>query len=584
MGRIFGYFKAKEWLLIAGCAAFVTLGVFLELKMPEYVGLITEAMTVGAPVSEVWTNGLFMLLCAFSAAVCLLIVGFFSSVLGARLAKKLREELYSHVMEFSLSDINKFSVATLITRSTNDVSQVQMTFALGAQFLFRAPVLSVWAIVKVAQKNWQWTAMTAGAVGALIFAAVFIILIALPKFSKIQMLTDDVNRIMREQLTGIRVIRAYNAEEFSERKFDATNCELTKANLSVNRATITINPIINLVMAAVSIGAFWIGAALINASPTMAARASLFADTMEMMQYVTQVLSGFMMLVICFIMTPRALIAAKRITDVLYLAPSVADPTAPKRGGEATGEIEFCDVSFRYPDAAEDALSHISFKAERGQTVAIIGATGSGKSSLINLIPRFYDVTDGAVKVDGTDVREYSQSELRKKIGYVPQRGILFSGDVSENVAYGDGAESFDEAQISAALDIAGASEFVNEMDGGLHAKISRGGDNVSGGQRQRLCIARAVVRRPEIYIFDDSFSALDFKTDKKVRSALGEHTKGATKLIVAQRVGTIMDADKIIVLDDGKTVGEGTHSELMESCEIYKEIALSQLSAEELL
>lgn len=583
MGKIFGYFKAKEWLLVLGCAAFVVLEVFLELKMPEYVGSITDSMTSGAPVSDVWRDGLFMLLCAFSAAVCLLIVGFFSSVLGARLAKKLREELYAHVMEFSLSDINTFSMATLITRSTNDVSQVQMTFALGAQFLFRAPVLSVWAIVKVAQKSWQWTAMTAGAVASLILASIIIILIALPKFSRIQSLTDDINRIMREQLTGVRVVRAYNAEKFSENKFGAANDELTRANLSVNRALITINPLINVVMAGVSIGAFWIGAALINASTSMAARASLFADTMEMIQYVTQVLSGFMMLVVCFIMTPRALIAAKRITDVLKVAPSVADPTSPVKSGDKSGEIEFCDVSFRYPDSAEDALSHINFKAERGQTVAFIGATGSGKTSLINLIPRFYDVTSGAVKVDGADVRDYAQRELRKKIGYVPQRGVLFSGDVFGNIAYGDGGDKLGEEEVSAALEIAMASDFVAEMDGGLHAKISQGGTNVSGGQRQRLCIARAIARRPEIYIFDDSFSALDFKTDKKLREALDSNTAGATKLIVAQRVGTIMDADKIIVLDNGRQVGEGTHIELMKDCEIYREIALSQLSAEEL-
>ena len=582
MFKVLRYFKTKEWLLVCGCAAFVVLEVFIELKMPEYVGKITACMTSGAPIREVWINGAYMLACAFGAAASLLIVGFLAAMLGARLAKKLREEIYNRVMEFSLADINRFSMATLITRSTNDVTQVQFTFAMGAQFLFRAPVLAIWAIVKVAQKQWQWTALTVGAVASLIIMSVLIIFIALPKFKKIQEMTDDVNRIMREQLTGVRVVRAYNAEEYSLKKFGAANDDLTRVNLSVNRALITINPMMNIVMSGVSIGVFWIGAVLIQAA-TGGARLMLFSDTMEMLQYSMQVLSGFLMLVMCFIMTPRALIAAKRITDVLLVEPSVADPVSPAEIPEAKGEVEFCDVSFRYPDASDDALSGISFKAERGQTVAFIGATGSGKTSLINLIPRFYDVTGGTVKVDGVDVRNYRQSDLRKKIGYVPQKAVLFSGDLYENVNYGDGADERGEDDVRRALEIAQAADFVSEMEGELHAPIAQGGTNVSGGQRQRLAIARAVCRNPEIYIFDDSFSALDFKTDKKLRAALGEATENATKFIVAQRVGTIMDADKIIVLDQGKQVGEGTHAELMNNCELYREIALSQLSQEEL-
>ncbi len=582
MFKVLRYFKAKEWLLVCGCAAFVVLEVFLELKMPEYVGIITDCMTQGAPIKQVWINGGYMLLCAFSAAASLLIVGFLAALLGARLAKRLREEIYKRVMEFSLADVNKFSMATLITRSTNDVSQVQMTFAMGAQFLFRAPVLAIWAIVKVAQKEWQWIVLTIGAVAALILMSILIIVIALPKFKRIQELTDDVNRIMREQLTGVRVVRAYNAENYSEAKFGVANDDLTATNLSVNRALVLINPMMNLVMSGVSIGVFWIGAYLIQAA-TGGARITLFSDTMEMLQYVMQVLSGFLMLVMCFIMTPRALIAAKRITDVLCVVPSIRDPETPAEIPSEKGEVEFCDVSFRYPDAGDDALTGITFKAERGQTVAFIGATGSGKTSLVNLIPRFYDVTGGSVKVDGVDVREYRQSDLRKKIGYVPQRGVLFSGDLYENVNYGDGADERDETNVRRALEIAQATEFVSELDGELHAPIAQGGTNVSGGQRQRLAIARAICRDPEIYIFDDSFSALDFKTDKKLRTALGEATADATKLIVAQRVGTIMDADKIVVLDQGKQVGIGTHAELMENCELYREIALSQLSKEEL-
>ncbi len=581
--KVLRYFKAFEWLLVAGCAAFVVLEVFLELKMPEYVGKITDCMTAGAPIKQVWEYGGYMLLCAFSAAVCLLIVGFLAALLGSRLARTLRAEIYDHVMKFSLADINKFSMATLITRSTNDVTQVQMLFAMGAQYLFRAPVLAIWAIIKVVQKSWQWTTLTAGAVAALILVSIVILLIALPKFKRIQLLTDDLNRLMREQLTGVRVVRAYNAEKFSEDKFNVANDDLTRTNLSVNRTLITINPLMNLAMSGVSIGVFWIGAYLIQAA-VGDGRLVLFSDMMEMMQYTIQVLSGFLMIVMCFIMTPRALIAAKRITDVLIVEPSITDPKEPVLPSEEVkGEVEFRDVSFMYPDATECVLEHISFKAERGQTVAFIGSTGSGKSTLINLVPRFYDVTGGEILVDGVDVRDYSQKELRKRIGYIPQRGVLFSGTLEENINYGDLADERSESDVRGALDIAQATDFVSEMDGELQADIAQGGANVSGGQRQRLAIARAICRRPEIYIFDDSFSALDFKTDKKLREALAQATADATKLIVAQRVGTIMDADKIIVLDNGAQVGEGTHKELMENCEVYREIALSQLSKEEL-
>ncbi len=583
MGKIFKYFKAREWLLVAGCALFVLVEVFAELKMPEFVGKITSCIENGAPVKEVWLNGLYMLLCAIGAAACLLIVGFFSAMLGARLAKRLRDALYDKVMSFSLEDINKFTMATLITRSTNDVTQVQIMFAMGAQFLFRAPIMAVWAVVKVVQKSWQWSVMSTGAVVGMILFSLVIMLVALPKFKKIQMLTDNINRVMREQLIGVRVVRAYNAESFAEEKFGGANDELTRTSLSVNRTLITINPLINVVMAGATIGAVWIGAVLINAVPGFAAKRALFSDTMEVMQYVTQVLSGFLMLVMCFIIAPRALIAARRVTEVLEVVPSILDPETPAAVPEAVkGEVEFRNVTFRYPDMAGDVIRNISFKAERGQTVAFIGSTGSGKSSLINLIPRFYDVSDGQVLVDGVDVRDYAQKDLRRKIGYVPQQGVLFSGTLAENVNYGIDAEDYGEEQIRAALEIAQA-DFVDDMSDGLDSPIAQGGTNVSGGQRQRLAIARAICHRPEIYIFDDSFSALDFKTDKALRHKLNEATADATKLIVAQRVGTILDADKIIVLDGGEQVGEGTHKELMENCEVYREIALSQLSEEEL-
>ena len=570
------------WLLVTCCAGFVVLQVFAELKMPEYVSAITLCMKTGAPTSEVWINGAFMLLCALGAAGSLLIVGFFAAFVGARIAKRLREELYDKVTDFSLADVNRFSVATLITRSTNDVTQVQMLFAMGLQFMFRAPIMAVWAIIKLVQYNWQYSALTAVGVGVIVVLSGIVVGYAMPKFKKIQRMTDDINRIMRELLTGVRVVRAYNAERFSEDKFDDANERLTKSNLSVNRALITLNPIINLVMDGVSIGVFWIGAYIIQAQ-TGAARLDAFGNMMSLTMYAIQVISAFLMLVMTFIMTPRAVIAARRITEVLDVKPSVTDPIAPAAIPETKGEIEFNDVSFRYPDAAEPVLEHISFKAERGQTVAFIGATGSGKTSLINLVPRFYDVTAGSVTVDGVDVRAYAQKDLRQKIGYVPQRATLFYGALAENINYGDLSDKRDETDIRAALDIAQATDFVSEMEGDINAHIAQGGTNVSGGQRQRLSIARAVCRRPEIFIFDDCFSALDLKTDRALRDALAETTADATKLIVAQRVGTVMNADKIIVLENGKQAGAGTHKELLETCSVYQEIANSQLSEEEL-
>ena len=582
MFKGFKYLKPVDWLLVTCCAGFVVLQVFAELKMPEYVSAITLCMKTGAPTSEVWINGAFMLLCALGAAGSLLIVGFFAAFVGARIAKRLREELYDKVTDFSLADVNRFSVATLITRSTNDVTQVQMLFAMGLQFMFRAPIMAVWAIIKLVQYNWQYSALTAVGVGVIVVLSGIVVGYAMPKFKKIQRMTDDINRIMRELLTGVRVVRAYNAERFSEDKFDDANERLTKSNLSVNRALITLNPIINLVMDGVSIGVFWIGAYIIQAQ-TGAARLDAFGNMMSLTMYAIQVISAFLMLVMTFIMTPRAVIAARRITEVLDVKPSVTDPIAPAAIPETKGEIEFNDVSFRYPDAAEPVLEHISFKAERGQTVAFIGATGSGKTSLINLVPRFYDVTAGSVTVDGVDVRAYAQKDLRQKIGYVPQRATLFYGALAENINYGDLSDKRDETDIRAALDIAQATDFVSEMEGDINAHIAQGGTNVSGGQRQRLSIARAVCRRPEIFIFDDCFSALDLKTDRALRDALAETTADATKLIVAQRVGTVMNADKIIVLENGKQAGAGTHKELLETCSVYQEIANSQLSEEEL-
>lgn len=584
MLKVLRYFKAREWVFLALCAAFVVVQVYSELKMPEYTSAITTLIkTPGTPIKDVWINGAFMLLCAFGSAGCLLVVGLFAALLGATLARRLRDEIYDQVMRFSLADINKFSMSTLITRSTNDVTQIQSLFAMGAQYLFRAPVMAIWAVVKLVRYNWQYSVMTGVAVIILILASVVVMMYAVPKFKKIQLLIDDLNRIIREQLTGVRVVRAYNAEKHSEAKFDVANDELTRVNISVNRAFIMINPMMNIIMSGVTIGVFWIAAYIIKASGG-ADRLDAFSNMMALSKYVTMVISGFLMLVITFIMTPRALIAARRVTEVLEVTPSVLDPDSPKTpSDDVKGEVVFDDVSFRYPDAQENVIEHISFRAERGQTVAFIGSTGSGKSTLINLVPRFYDVTEGSITVDGVDVRDYSQKELRKKLGYIPQRGVLFSGTLSENVNYGDLSAERDESDIMTALEVAQAADFVADMPGKTQAAIAQGGTNVSGGQRQRLAIARAICRKPEIFIFDDSFSALDFKTDKTLREALAKATANATKLIVAQRVGTIMDADKIIVLDNGVQVGEGTHGELMKSCEVYREIALSQLSEEEL-
>lgn len=581
--KVFKYFKKTEWMLLGLVLGFVVLQVYCDMKLPEYIEKITIVMTGTLEMQQVWMNGMYMLLCALGSACSLLVIGFCGAIIGSRLSRNLREALFDKVMEFSLADVNKFSMATLITRSTNDVTQVQMLFAMGVQFTFRAPILAVWSILKLVGKSWQWSAITGGAVAILLCFSAFVMLFAYPRFKRIQILTDNINRIMREQLTGVRVVRAFNAEKYSQDRFGLANDELTRNNLSVNRTMITMNPIMNVIMAGMSILVFFVGAYIIQAQPDAANKVATFGQIMSVTQYMTQVVMAFLLLIMVFIMAPRAMIAAKRVTDVLIVEPAIKDPDTPCAIPDITGEVEFCDVSFRYPDAQETVLEHISFKAEKGQTVAFIGSTGSGKSTLINLVPRFYDVTAGSVKIDGVDVREYKQADLRKKIGYVPQRGVLFSGDVEENVNFGSRADEHDISDVEHALKISQSADFVAEMDGGVKAHIAQGGTNVSGGQRQRLSIARAICRKPEIFIFDDSFSALDFKTDKVLRDALASETAEATKLIVAQRIGTIMDADKIVVLNDGKQVGEGTHEELMKDCRVYREIALSQLSKEEL-
>ena len=574
MFKVFKYLKPVDWLLVTCCAGFVVLQVFAELKMPEYVSAITLCMKTGAPTSEVWINGAFMLLCALGAAGSLLIVGFFAAFVGARIAKRLREELYDKVTDFSLADVNRFSVATLITRSTNDVTQVQMLFAMGLQFMFRAPIMAVWAIIKLVQYNWQYSALAAVGVGVIVVLSGIVVGYAMPKFKKIQRMTDDINRIMRELLTGVRVVRAYNAERFSEDKFDDANERLTKSNLSVNRALITLNPIINLVMDGVSIGVFWIGAYIIQAQ-TGAARLDAFGNMMSLTMYAIQVISAFLMLVMTFIMTPRAVIAARRITEVLDVKPSVTDPIAPAAIPETKGEIEFNDVSFRYPDAAEPVLEHISFKAERGQTVAFIGATGSGKTSLINLVPRFYDVTAGSVSVGGINVKEYDMEQLRNQVSVVLQKNVLFSGTILENLRWGD--KNATREECVRACRMACADEFIEQFPAQYDTYIEQGGSNVSGGQKQRLCIARALLKKPKILILDDSTSAVDTATDRKIREAFATEIPDTTKLIIAQRISSVQNADRIIVMEKGRVADFGTHEELLQTSEIYRDVYESQ-------
>ena len=582
--RLFRYLKKKDWMYAGVSLLFIVAQVGLELKLPDYMSEITKLVqTEGSAMSDVLTAGGMMLLCALGSLVSAFAVGFFVAQIAAGLSMRLREGIYDKVMGFTMEEIGKFSTASLITRSTNDITQVQMVVAIGLQASVRAPIMAVWAIIKIAGKSWQWTAVTAGAVVVLLAMILTIFMLVIPKFTKIQTLTDNLNRVTRENLSGIRVVRAYNAENYQEEKFDHANQELTSTNLFTQRVMAIMSPGMTLIMSSLTLAIYWVGVYLIDAAQMMD-RINLFSEMVVFSSYAMQVISAFVMLTMTMLVLPRAAVSAKRINEVLNTESKIKDGTVTDGKEEEAGRIVFQDVSFRYPDAADDILHHISFTAEPGETVAIIGSTGSGKSTLINLIPRFYDATEGSVIVDGVNVRDYTQESLRDRIGYVSQRAILFSGTVRSNVAYGNNGETGqNESALISAVQTAQAEEFVSEMEGTYEASIAQGGTNVSGGQRQRLSIARAVYRDPEIYIFDDSFSALDYRTDRILRKALREKTKGATMLIVAQRIGTILDADKILVLDEGKIVGMGRHKELMESCPVYREIAESQLSKKEL-
>lgn len=587
MLRILKHLRWKEWLLVAACVVLIVGQVQLDLALPDYMSEITRLVqTEGSQMSDILLAGGKMLLCALGSMLLTVCTTFFTAQIASRFSARLRGEMYRKVVGFSNEEINRFSTASLITRTTNDISQLQMFFSFGMQSLIKAPIMAFIAVGKISTKSWEWSLLTGGVIAFVCVLLVFIMLYAVPRMKKMQALTDNLNRITRENLTGLQVVRAYNAESYQEGKFAKENEEMTRNSQQANIAMSVMNPGMNLAMNGLTLGIYWIGAALISAiavtSPAaMMERIGLFSDMVVFMQYAMQVIMAFLMLVMIFVMLPRVTVSASRVNEVLDTKARIVDGKETRGKPGMKGEIEFRDVSFRYPDADGDTIHHISFTAHHGQTVALIGATGCGKSSIINLIPRLYDATSGQVLVDGVDVRDYTQDALRSKIGFVPQKAFLFSGTVSSNVGYGE--DNASGAAIRKAVSIAQAAEFVESPEVGYSGTVAQGGSNFSGGQKQRLSIARAVARDPEILVFDDSFSALDYKTDHALRQALREQTSGTTNIIVAQRIGTIRDADCILVIEDGAIVGKGTHRELMESCKVYQEIAYSQLSKEEL-
>ncbi len=585
MIRIFRYLKLKEWLMALFSLIFVVAQVWLDLKSPDYMAEITMLVqTPGSAMSDIWLAGGKMLLCTLGSLTAAVIVGFFAARIAASFSKRLRSLLFNKVEAFSMEEINRFSTDSLITRSTNDITQVQMLITMGLMLIIKAPIMAVWAITKIAGKGFEWSLTTGAAVVLLIIMIGIIMVFVMPKFKKMQTLTDNMNRVTRENLTGLRVVRAYNAEDYQEKKFEKANEELTATQLYTGRAMAIMMPVMSMIMSGLSLAIYWIGAYLIDAAQ-MADKLTLFSNMVVFSSYAMQVVMSFLMLVMIFIMLPRASVSARRINEVLDTEPTILDGSRTEGAFGLRGEVTFKHVGFQYPDAADYVLKDVSFTVKQGETIAFIGSTGSGKSTLINLVPRFFDATEGEILIDGVNIKEYTQEALHNKIGYVPQKAVLFRGSVSSNVAYGDnGSNGFSEHEIKKAVAIAQGTDFVERMEGGYEANIAQDGTNVSGGQKQRLAIARAVCRKPEIYIFDDSFSALDYKTDRILRNVLKKETAGVTSMIVAQRIGTIMDADQIIVLDEGRVAGRGKHKDLLQNCEVYRQIAMSQLSEEELV
>lgn len=574
-------FTKKEWLITIVSIALIVVQVWLDLKMPDYMSKVTVLVqTEGSKMSDILINGGYMLLCALGSLISAVIVGYFIAKLSAGFSKTLRSLIFRKVEDMSMSEVKEFSTNSLITRTTNDITQVETFVGMGLQMLIKAPITAIWAISKILNKSWEWSAVTAVAVVVLLVVIGFLIMVVIPKFKIVQKLTDKVNEVTRENLTGIRVVRAFNAEEYQEDKFEDVNHELTSLQLFNHKTMAILSPVMYLIMYLLTLVIYFIGAYLIR-DAMFIDKIGLFSDMVVFSTYAMQIIMSFLMLAMIFMILPRAQVSAVRINEVLDTDISVLDGSSEEK--EEVGTVEFRNVSFKYPDAEEYVLRNISFKANMGDTVAFIGSTGSGKSTLVNLIVRFYDVTEGEILIDGKNIKDYKLEYLYKLIGYVPQKAVMFNGTVNSNITFGEAMEEITESDVLEASRVAQAKEFIEKMDDGYESHIAQGGTNVSGGQKQRLAISRAIAKNPEIYIFDDSFSALDYKTDAVLRSELKKYTKNATSLIVAQRIGTIMNADKIIVLDGGEAVGVGTHKELLNSCEVYKQIALSQLSKEEL-
>ena len=575
----------KEWGMILLTILFTCFSVYLELEVPTYISEITALIgTPGTQLDALWSPAIKMMGLSLLAFLSSVTVGFFASRVAASYTTHLRSDIFNRVLDYSQTEIKRFSIPSLLTRTTNDVTQIQMLFTMGLQVVTRGPIMAIWAIGKILGKSeyWLWAVVVAVIVNVLMTTV--LMTLAFPKQSVIQKLTDKLNSITRESLTGIRVVRAYNAEDYQDKKFEEANDEVTRLNLFVNRLMAIMNPIMMAISSGLSLAIYWIGAYIIN-DASLTDRLPLFSDMVVFMSYAMQVVMGFLLMGALFIVLPRTLVSAGRINQVLELYSSIENPSDPQTANSSVnGQVEYRDVTFRYSKNSEAVVEHVSFKAEAGQTIAFIGSTGSGKSTLVNLLPRFYDVSDGEILVDGVNVQDYDLEDLRNKVGYIPQKAVLFSGDVKGNLDFGKSQETpLSETAMWQALELAQSKNFIEDKEAGLASEVAQGGTNFSGGQRQRLAIARALARKPEILIFDDSFSALDYKTDRILRQVLAEKTQSMTKLIVAQRISTIMDADLILVLDQGKVVGQGTHKELLANNEVYQEIAYSQLSKEEL-
>ena len=574
----------KDVLIILLCFILIALQVWLELKMPDYMSQITRLVqTEGSSFKDIIHNGVYMVLCAAGSLVSAIFVGYLASKVSATLSMNIRKKLFTKVQNLAMNEIKQFSTSSLITRTTNDITQIQMLMAMGLQLIIKSPIMAIWAIRKILTKNLQWSALVGGGVITLLTVVAILMKVVVPKFKIVQKLTDKINEVTRENLTGIRVVRAFNAEKYQENKFEDINTKLTNQQLFNQKMFAIMQPMMNLVMHSMTLGIYTIGAFLIH-NAGVAEKLTIFSNMVVFSSYSMQVIMSFLMLAFIFMMLPRAQVSANRINEVLDTEITIKDGNQEQGKDGLTGEIEFKNVSFKYPDGEEYVLKDISFTAKKGETIAFIGSTGSGKSTIINLIPRFYDVTDGEILVDGVNVKDYKQSSLHNKIGYVSQKAVIFNGTVNDNIAYGEnGKDKINENKVKEAINVAQAKDFVEKMEKGYETDLASGGTNISGGQKQRISIARAIARDPEIYIFDDSFSALDYKTDLVLRKELNKYTQNATILIVAQRIGTIMNADKILVLNEGKIVGQGKHKELLENCEVYKQIALSQLSESEL-